>query len=321
MKSARRQLRAHRRAIEQAELRAGGDGPPKRLVGARRAFNLRLAQLRGGDGEEEVKMCAICLDDDDDTEKVRTPCGHTFCRACLKQWLRQQCTCPMCRTDFSEKYPNWLAQNEDLRCGNRLAEENRYAHGGIGAEFGPQAPLSDADAREFYGVRSPGDEPINLAPPIEYVSEEASTFSSTIDVSEEDGVLQLSDEDLDDMLKYDVEDDLFDTADTWEDEIEQAEMEPLLQIIRDRLTTFRTTRARLGRVWDEMDVDLQGFVSRSIDLLVKDLQKIAQRESREISTDEFATALDRLLDPLRLPDGEYDPRRRTPPPPPRLRRS
>lgn len=117
MKSARRQLRAHRRAIEQAELRAGGDGPPKRLVGARRAFNLRLAQLRGGEA------CAICLDDDDDTEKVKTPCEHTFCRACLQKWLRQQCTCPLCRRDFSEEDPDWLAQNEDLRCGNRLGEE------------------------------------------------------------------------------------------------------------------------------------------------------------------------------------------------------
>ena len=75
----------------------------------------------------------------------------------------------------------------------------------------------------------------------------------------------------------------------------------------------------LNDIYDH--IDLRGAVSNSIYLFIKNLHEIAQRESRKISKAEFATALDRLLDPLRLPDGEYDPRRRTPPPPPRLRRS
>lgn len=122
----RSRLRALKRQIVQAELRAGA-----RDVARRRCYNRALRggvgenekklliagglRIRGGDGDE---TCAICLQPID-SEKVLMPCGHAFHRACIKQWMLQQCTCPMCRRDFRQD-PTWLAQNEDFRCGNRL---------------------------------------------------------------------------------------------------------------------------------------------------------------------------------------------------------
>ncbi|XP_072098591.1 E3 ubiquitin-protein ligase TRIM65 isoform X1 [Mobula birostris] len=59
---------------------------------------------------EEKLSCAICLELF--TEPVTTPCGHSFCRRCLSDYLdRQQLpTCPACRATF-ERRPEPLAKN------------------------------------------------------------------------------------------------------------------------------------------------------------------------------------------------------------------
>lgn len=49
--------------------------------------------------------CGICRDDF--TNALRTPCGHYFCRGCIKGWLRRvqevasPATCPLCRTQLA----------------------------------------------------------------------------------------------------------------------------------------------------------------------------------------------------------------------------
>ena len=45
--------------------------------------------------------CAICLDDagcHSADDGITTDCGHTFHGHCLKQWFRNQLSCPYCRT-------------------------------------------------------------------------------------------------------------------------------------------------------------------------------------------------------------------------------
>jgi len=44
--------------------------------------------------------CTICMDDFVDDEVQRhLPCSHTFHKTCVDQWLKQKCTCPICRVD------------------------------------------------------------------------------------------------------------------------------------------------------------------------------------------------------------------------------
>ncbi|KAI1888668.1 hypothetical protein AGOR_G00187510 [Albula goreensis] len=52
---------------------------------------------------EEQFQCSICLEVF--VEPVSTPCGHSFCKACLQgYWSHsRQCVCPMCKKSFSKK--------------------------------------------------------------------------------------------------------------------------------------------------------------------------------------------------------------------------
>uniref|UniRef100_A0A8C7Q3X0 RING-type domain-containing protein n=1 Tax=Oncorhynchus mykiss TaxID=8022 RepID=A0A8C7Q3X0_ONCMY len=52
---------------------------------------------------EEQLLCSICLDLF--TEPVTTPCGHNFCKACIRQYWDSNdlCLCPMCKEKFHRK--------------------------------------------------------------------------------------------------------------------------------------------------------------------------------------------------------------------------
>ncbi|XP_003459640.1 E3 ubiquitin-protein ligase TRIM21-like isoform X1 [Oreochromis niloticus] len=49
---------------------------------------------------EDQFLCSICMDVF--TDPVSTPCGHNFCKICIKQhWdMNQRCQCPMCKETF-----------------------------------------------------------------------------------------------------------------------------------------------------------------------------------------------------------------------------
>uniref|UniRef100_A0A3B3UF74 RING-type domain-containing protein n=1 Tax=Poecilia latipinna TaxID=48699 RepID=A0A3B3UF74_9TELE len=51
---------------------------------------------------EDQFQCSICLDIF--TDPVSTPCGHTFCKACLtRHWAgKQECQCPLCNNKFDK---------------------------------------------------------------------------------------------------------------------------------------------------------------------------------------------------------------------------
>ncbi|CAK4081605.1 unnamed protein product [Aphanomyces euteiches] len=56
--------------------------------------------------DEEEAVCSICLDDFDcEHNVVELPCGHTFHKNCVGDWLKDHCTCPLCRTvSFDEEF-------------------------------------------------------------------------------------------------------------------------------------------------------------------------------------------------------------------------
>lgn len=57
----------------------------------------------GGEGEEEVTECAICLSDFEAGDEITLlPCGHLFhLSGCVREWLRNHArTCPTCRADI-----------------------------------------------------------------------------------------------------------------------------------------------------------------------------------------------------------------------------
>lgn len=44
------------------------------------------------------RQCNICFDDIVQDKLVNTPCGHTFCCDCFFHWMKENYTCPCCRT-------------------------------------------------------------------------------------------------------------------------------------------------------------------------------------------------------------------------------
>lgn len=54
-------------------------------------------------------FCAICLDDCESSDKIRTirACGHQFHSSCLRMWLMRRRKCPLCRRSIAE---------HDLQC-------------------------------------------------------------------------------------------------------------------------------------------------------------------------------------------------------------
>uniref|UniRef100_A0A8C1KGV7 E3 ubiquitin-protein ligase TRIM39-like n=1 Tax=Cyprinus carpio TaxID=7962 RepID=A0A8C1KGV7_CYPCA len=76
-------------------------------------------------GLTEELQCSICLDVF--TDPVSTPCGHNFCKTCLKKcWDNSQTfSCPYCKETFSQR-PD-LKINTTLREVQRNTEEEKAA--------------------------------------------------------------------------------------------------------------------------------------------------------------------------------------------------
>ena len=43
-------------------------------------------------------QCNICFDNIKPNMLVNTPCGHSFCSECFFEWMKENYTCPCCRT-------------------------------------------------------------------------------------------------------------------------------------------------------------------------------------------------------------------------------
>lgn len=45
----------------------------------------------------EQNVCSICLEEYRD--QVEMSCRHSYCRACLEEWLKTSSRCPYCRAE------------------------------------------------------------------------------------------------------------------------------------------------------------------------------------------------------------------------------
>ncbi|KAJ8372740.1 hypothetical protein AAFF_G00277480 [Aldrovandia affinis] len=93
---------------------------------------MQSASSPGGHSlSEEQFQCSICLEVF--VEPVSTPCGHSFCKACLQgYWSHsKQCVCPMCKKSFAKK--------PELSVNRVLAEISSHFQTLGVAEAGPEA--------------------------------------------------------------------------------------------------------------------------------------------------------------------------------------
>jgi hypothetical protein len=56
------------------------------------------------------KNCSICLNQIEIRAKTNT-CGHSFCYECIKQWLKKNKNCPLCRMSFDHLVILWKKRN------------------------------------------------------------------------------------------------------------------------------------------------------------------------------------------------------------------
>ncbi|KAI7814650.1 hypothetical protein IRJ41_023077, partial [Triplophysa rosa] len=104
-----------------------------------------------GEPLSDELQCSICLDVLDNP--VTTPCGHSFCKTCLKKcWdISQNCTCPVCIETFNKR-PD-LKCNTGLKAIVEVFEKNSgYKREKVMMEYSP--PLEREDQEETLGKTS-----------------------------------------------------------------------------------------------------------------------------------------------------------------------
>ncbi|XP_072525719.1 bloodthirsty-related gene family, member 12 [Salminus brasiliensis] len=109
---------------------------------------------------EEQFSCSICLEVF--VEPVSTPCGHSFCKACLQGYWNhsKKVVCPMCKKTFSKKpelcVNRVLAEIAEQFQGLSVAPAACSTDGGAAAaqSGSPGTPQRDEDGGEF---AKPGD--------------------------------------------------------------------------------------------------------------------------------------------------------------------
>ncbi|KAG9260051.1 bloodthirsty-related gene family, member 12 [Astyanax mexicanus] len=118
--------------------------------------------LRGRTLSEDQFSCSICLEVF--VEPVSTPCGHSFCKACLQGYWdhSKKVVCPMCKKSFSRKpelcVNRVLAEIAEQFQGLTVAPAVCSTDGGAAAaaSASPGTPRKDQDGGEF---AKPGDVP------------------------------------------------------------------------------------------------------------------------------------------------------------------
>lgn len=87
-------------------------------------------------------------------EPVSTPCGHSFCKACLQGYWNhsKKIVCPMCKKTFSKK--------PEL-CVNRVLAEIAQQFQGLSVAEGAGSPRLEKKDEESGDFAKPGDVPCN----------------------------------------------------------------------------------------------------------------------------------------------------------------
>lgn len=61
-----------------------------------------------------MSECVICLNNIH-IGKKKLKCGHTFHKKCIKTWLKDENTCPICRKEIKKKYKRKIIK-KSLNC-------------------------------------------------------------------------------------------------------------------------------------------------------------------------------------------------------------
>lgn len=69
--------------------------PPLLPVGAATDASNNLSNAETVEVLRKKLKCSICLDSID--ELTTTSCGHLFCWSCVREWVRRNKTCPLCK--------------------------------------------------------------------------------------------------------------------------------------------------------------------------------------------------------------------------------
>jgi hypothetical protein len=103
----------------------------------------------------DVDKCPICYENlldvaADGSGVVRTArCNHSFCDACIRTWLAQNATCPVCMTDLgaqfatTEDYPQACDEDDE----SEDEDDDESYEGGEGGERG----YEDDDDEQLVG--------------------------------------------------------------------------------------------------------------------------------------------------------------------------
>jgi hypothetical protein len=52
--------------------------------------------------EGSIEKCPICLDNNVINLRVKTLCGHVYCKGCIHEWLMRHKKCPICNEDLQD---------------------------------------------------------------------------------------------------------------------------------------------------------------------------------------------------------------------------
>ncbi|XP_050521912.1 E3 ubiquitin-protein ligase Iruka-like [Daktulosphaira vitifoliae] len=102
----------------------------------------------GGDGTSNVEgtvgdsssVCPICLDELNIEIHVTT-CIHTFCKGCIKKWIKIHGTCPICRSSINYETDGTSSESSDSTSSEdeTMQTTMRSREGGVVFHFIPAA--------------------------------------------------------------------------------------------------------------------------------------------------------------------------------------
>ena len=61
-------------------------------------LKVKTESMAESQNKDNFRQCNICFEDTKPDMLVNTPCGHIFCCDCFFEWMKQNYTCPCCRT-------------------------------------------------------------------------------------------------------------------------------------------------------------------------------------------------------------------------------
>ena len=89
-----------------------------------KTLKVKTESMAESQNKDNFRQCNICFDDTKPDMLVNTPCGHIFCCECFFEWMKQNYTCPCCRTLLIKREESQLATLRVNRAEIAVQEEH-----------------------------------------------------------------------------------------------------------------------------------------------------------------------------------------------------